>query len=74
MTMAGDLRRRVERLEQTAPGTAPFVRIYFEPRPCADPIAFGRECEADAAAIGCQSAVVIRFVKPGDVLPVGPLQ
>jgi hypothetical protein len=72
--MAGDLRRRVERLEQTAPGSAPLVRVYFEPRPCADPIAFACECEADASALGSQSVVVIRFVKPGDVLPVGPLQ
>lgn len=72
--MAGDLRRRVERLEQTAPGTAPLVRIYFEPRPCADPVAFSQQCEADAASLGSQSVVVIRFVKPGDVPPVGALQ
>ena len=72
--MAGDLRRRVERLEQKAPGTAPFVRVYFEPRPCTDPDAFAREWEADASALGSQSVVVIRFVKPGDVPPVGPLQ
>lgn len=72
--MTKDIQRRLDRLEQAAGPTRSVVRIYFEPRPCADPVAFGRDCEADAAAIGCQSAVVIRFVKPGDVLPVGPLQ
>lgn len=68
-----DLNRRLARIEEQAAaqtGTA-LVRMFFEPRPCSDPEAFARQCEAEAAAA---QSVVVRFVKPGDVLREGALQ
>ncbi|MCJ2042926.1 hypothetical protein MKK55_28850 [Methylobacterium sp. J-059] len=68
-----DLNRRLARIEEQAAaqtGTA-LVRMFFEPRPCDDPEAFARQCDAEA---GAAQVVVIRFVKPGDVIREGALQ
>lgn len=48
-----------------------FVRMFFEPRPCPDPEAFARQCEAEA---GAAQSVVVRLVRPGDVIREDALQ
>jgi len=55
-----------------AVGNAGF-RLYVPPPGCADVPAWERACEAEAERDGAHS-MIVRFVKPGDVLPVGPLQ
>lgn len=69
--MVGDLRRRVERLEQStsAAGDRP-PRIFIPPPGCPDVPAWERACEAEAARDGVRS-LIVRFIKPGDVPPGG---
>lgn len=69
--MTRDIHRRLDRLERAAGGTGSLVRLFFEPRPCADPDAFARQCETEAAEQGAEHVIVIRFVKPEDIAPVG---
>lgn len=63
--MPRDLKSRIERLEQTAGAADQDFRLFFEPRPCADPAAFVASCRARAAGA---SFTIVRFVKPGEVL------
>lgn len=49
------------------------LRICIPPTDCPDVAAWERQCEAEATRDRVQP-IIVRFVKPGDVAPVGTLQ
>jgi len=62
------MERRLAKVEELAAAQTggSLVRLFFQPKGCADSEAFHRQCEA---AAGAAMAVVVRFISPSQ--PVG---
>lgn len=54
-----EIEKRVAKLETKGPAAKDAFRLFFEPRSCADPAAFAKQCEIEASPA---RAFIVRFV------------